>query len=1832
MYGLNFTIYEVNQDSGTATDNVQVLLTKQDGAQYTLVPADYTTGASNTYNIGDNEFEGTTTGTSNIIINQIPAWITKLEIVYKNTGTGAISTTQNIAIGDLSFCTPPDSDGDGIFDYLDLDSDNDGIPDNIEAQSTSGYIAPTGSYSITGVDLAFGAGFTPQNTDGTAPAGSDTIPDYLDLDSDGDGIFDIAESGSGLTDTSGGADGRVDLDMSNIVGANGLINSLDNGDTYSDVNGSFDNTIVDNFSDGDSDVTLGGDFDYRDTTDGLDTDKDGIVDNIDIDDDNDGIIDTEELGDNLLVDGGFDDLATSNFGNNIGASISPWVLESGTNTNVVEVDGAGGSNYGNGGPEFDSTGGAGNYFDVASSAGVIYQTFTLSQETTLIYGGALSARDGSSGDGEIRIHSGTGSGGSLVSTTGTTNVSDNTDWTYISNIVTLPAGTYSFVVEIDNAVNFDGGFATEVLDFDMDGIPNHLDIDADNDGIPDNVEAQPTIGYVSPSGTGNSITDVNNNGLDDNYELSLGGTDISTTPRNTDNTDNADYLDTDSDNDGIFDISENDISNAIDTNLDNNTGNSTDGTPDGILDPENFVDTDGDGLADIFEGANVNDDFDVNGEINTPQTDLPDIDSDVTTDDVDYRDDDNDPVSPDYSGNTLWLRADKDVTGGNTVTLWEDQTPTNANFTAAAGLEPDVTVSANNLNFNPTVTFTPANNDVLTYNGNLNPRTMYIVYNDTSTNSWVTPFTNDDGAGIGHGHSDDTQIYNSTWTPADVVNGTEFVNGLEVDFLSQPRPDNFELQSRIFVSNISNETRNYYVGRDRLNTDRVINGSVAEVILYSDAHTDVRRQQVETYLAIKYGFTLDDTDNSGTIVEGDYILSGGNPKVWDYTANSTYHNDVAGIGRDDAVDLDQYQSKSVNSDAIITIGLGAIAATNLTNGNTFTTNKDFLVWGSDAGVVNTTTTTELVCAPEITIGRKWKIVENGSVGSVQIAVNKATIDAALTTPNTLKVLKVADNDSFTTNVEYIPLTDTTINTEDVYAANYDFNGTKYFTYTEINGIFWNGAETNVADRWKGGNSGSVTGGPSTNASDVDKVLVIDAQGTSNHATLAENVEVECVWIKENSKLMVLDDQYLEFDEDFILDGELKLIGNGQLVQTHSGLSNVQGSGKLYRDQAAVVPSIYRYHYWSSPVRELNLDTYRVGEVMFDGNIPTSESSAARPITWSGEGNIYDGAPGTVSPNPDVPIKIAPYWIYSYLNGETQADWVQQFQTGVIERGQGYSMKSTGEAPQNFTFIGTPNDGSLTFNFTANRTSLLGNPYPSALDAINFINTNIDEIDGTLYFWEHTDEDSFNPANSEGHNLTGYQGGYSQRNIAMGIAANGVPESAAKLFDFEEATINGSTVTETVDGITTTIEYSSGNAIQQDFSLLLEPEDLAVINDAGLGTYTMTISFNKKVDLQSIDIFNDVLGIIPLDITISSNQGSVFSTLTNTVSLILSNTVSLPWKDVTEFTISSASPFKIGIDNLRLREGNLPSVGDGTYHAPNRYIAVGQGFFVSASNTGGTVRFENSMRSFEDDNYTTDGSGGGSGTYFFKGGKKSSKNSNNNKIDLLPTLKLGFNYKDGNNFQLHRQLGISFRRGNNFEYDNGYDSEIFDLGATDFYWSFPEDSERNLIIAGVSEITNSLRVPVVFSIDTDNPILIQIDEIRNISKKVYLEDVLTNTSYELSTEDLTEISIPRGVYNNRFFLTFDNENSKVLSNNDNVVNSELGLYLDNKNQDLILKNYNNIAIKSVEVYTILGQRVKSFTQIDTQLQNTFNIKDLSSSVYIVKVISESGILSKKIFIE
>ena len=73
--------------------------------------------------------------------------------------------------------------------------------------------------------------------------------------------------------------------------------------------------------------------------------------------------------------------------------------------------------------------------------------------------------------------------------------------------------------------------------------------------------------------------------------------------------------------------------------------------------------------------------------------------------------------------------------------------------------------------------------------------------------------------------------------------------------------------------------------------------------------------------------------------------------------------------------------------------------------------------------------------------------------------------------------------------------------------------------------------------------------------------------------------------------------------------------------------------------------------------------------------------------------------------------------------------------------------------QRYDFRGKPNDGTITNAVLAGNFTLIGNPYPSAIDLNAFLNdpVNAAVIDGRALFWEQAAVNS--------HMLNQYQGGY-----------------------------------------------------------------------------------------------------------------------------------------------------------------------------------------------------------------------------------------------------------------------------------------------------------------------------------------------------------------------------------------------------------------------------------------------------------------------------------------
>ncbi|MFH6972330.1 Ig-like domain-containing protein [Flavobacterium petrolei] len=163
-------------------------------------------------------------------------------------------------------------------------------------------------------------------------------------------------------------------------------------------------------------------------------------------------------------------------------------------------------------------------------------------------------------------------------------------------------------------------------------------------------------------------------------------------------------------------------------------------------------------------------------------------------------------------------------------------------------------------------------------------------------------------------------------------------------------------------------------------------------------------------------------------------------------------------------------------------------------------------------------------------------------------------------------------------------------------------------------------------------------------------------------------------------------------------GIMKFENNASLVQINEDPTINSGNITYQRETVTSVDK-FDFTYWSSPV--------------------------------SGQ-TLYNTSPNTLADK---------YFSFDAVNN----NWIQENSlTKVMEPGIGYIIRG----PQNnyapnpigtyrANFIGEPNNGTIPVEILVTDASyLLGNPYPSALDADLFLQDNDGVIDGTLYFWTH----------------------------------------------------------------------------------------------------------------------------------------------------------------------------------------------------------------------------------------------------------------------------------------------------------------------------------------------------------------------------------------------------------------------------------------------------------------------------------------------------------------
>ena len=393
-----------------------------------------------------------------------------------------------------------------------------------------------------------------------------------------------------------------------------------------------------------------------------------------------------------------------------------------------------------------------------------------------------------------------------------------------------------------------------------------------------------------------------------------------------------------------------------------------------------------------------------------------------------------------------WIKADYTASNmtfsSGRVNEWSNEKLSAYKLTAPTAAQRPIrhdgsSTNSDSLNYQPQVYFfTPVpatnpqvmrNNDTLTYNYLIGTAgTTFTVTNmDSASRNAVTYMgTNNfryqvkpnfrvqtsDGitvnapisAKLGY-TSDFSSSYNSPRNNARITTSS----GFSTTLISRRNSTNYVLTNSNTTPFCPGIATGLEVGGNTVNAEYFHKGRIAEVVFYNTTLTTAEIQRVESYLAVKYGITL---NPNGLDAANGYVSSAGATIYSRGLTGTTYWNNIIGLGRDDNSALLQKQSHTYDDSVRLYAG-ATLQLTNVANTTAITDNSDFLMMGATTGKLmqDAATALEKPNAATIRLDREWKLINTGfnQVFRLQIKL-AASVSSYFTGGGILRLL--ADDD------------------------------------------------------------------------------------------------------------------------------------------------------------------------------------------------------------------------------------------------------------------------------------------------------------------------------------------------------------------------------------------------------------------------------------------------------------------------------------------------------------------------------------------------------------------------------------------------------------------------------------------------------------------------------------------------------------------------------------------------------------------------------------------------------------------------------------------------------
>ncbi|RXG17468.1 putative secreted protein (Por secretion system target) [Leeuwenhoekiella aestuarii] len=660
-------------------------------------------------------------------------------------------------------------------------------------------------------------------------------------------------------------------------------------------------------------------------------------------------------------------------------------------------------------------------------------------------------------------------------------------------------------------------------------------------------------------------------------------------------------------------------------------------------------------------------------------------------------------------------------------------------------------------------------------------------------------------------------------------------------------------------------------------------------------------------------------------------------------------------------------------------------------------------------------------------------------------------------------------------------------------------------------------------------------------------------------------------------------------------GNFYLREEGQLIQgNESSLNEGNGIVSVFQQNTR---NKWDYHYWSSPVGDptntiplSNTGTNGFGNSDGKGNSrfyqpddnnggiyqPLSETSIeSNPVPFIGG---YDSQ--IVSGSYEIPS----YWLYKFVTSNSYGQWRKiDGTTYSLNPGEGFTMKGIGTdisiagVERSLDFRGRPNNGTIKVAVANEQLTLVGNPYPSAMNLSYYL----------LY--------------NSGQSVTGCNLPY--RSEITPTSGNQVITGAAYFWE-SDPTVQSHYVKDYQGG------YGTFTPIDCSYSGSYAPAIFVKATNEGERALEPVPNLDQNGDPIYVDGNGD---------PIHADENGI------------------PYEFVPDY--DTDGNLQYDENGEIIYEMQTIATGKTGETIERRFAPVGQGFFIEGT-TSGFATALNAFRVFVKESIPNKSQfkQSSSTTSTSKIAKNSVANEasalkagavsyDQDGFLILPEFNIEILIND---LYIRRIKSITYD-DSTLGFDNAKDGDNISELNTDISYVV-ENSERS-VITNVFPYEIDVKLPLKVSGAAEiNTYEMQVSELNfTPDESIYLHDKQTDEYHDILNESY-EFELEKGTYTNRFEIVFKDAKTLDVEEIEEVKRS-FNIYQNNGRAELTVLNPLETELKEINVFDISGRLLVSKLNEGTNSKVTIPSGAWSDGIYIIRVTTRENIeYSKKISVK